>query len=72
MKVIIEGEVIDKEERNYNDKTYYSVKVYCDGRLENISVPFSMYQSLSKGEVIAFEPSIFCRGSYSLYIKEWL
>lgn len=70
MKVIVEGEIIDKEEKNYNDKTYYSVKVYCDGRLEVISVPFDMYQSVCKGEVIAFEPSIFCRGSYSLYVKE--
>lgn len=72
MKVLVEGEVIDKEERKYNDKTYYSVKVYCDGRLENISVPLDMYQAVSKGEVITFEPSIFCRGSYSLYVKEWL
>ena len=72
MKVIVEGEVIDKEEKKYNDKTYYSVKVYCDGRLEIISVPFDMYQAVCKGEVISFEPSIFCRGSYSLYVKEWL
>lgn len=70
MKVFVEGELIDKDEREYKDKTYYTLKIYADGRLENVSVPKTIYEAYTKGEVLTLETSVFVKGTYSLYVKE--